>query len=160
HPRVALRSTRRSRCRSTRAARHCRLRSPPRSSACWPGSRGGRSIAATRPPPPTSRCRAGCRYRACSAPTTACDRSGAVLAVRGEERTRADRELVAVKVPDYSGDAARALSEQEFERSFRDEAGALLVLPKHPNLARFITFDASAQPKPILVMEFVHGPNL
>ncbi len=83
-----------------------------------------------------------------------------LLAARAEERTRADRELVAVKVPDYSGDAARNLSEQEFERMFREEAGALLALPRHPNLARFITFDASAQPKPILVMEFVRGTNL
>ncbi|HEY5950539.1 MAG TPA: serine/threonine-protein kinase, partial [Kofleriaceae bacterium] len=83
-----------------------------------------------------------------------------LLAVRAEERSRPDRELVALKVPDYSGDAARALSEQEFERLFREEAGALLALPHHPNLARFITFDASAQPKPILVMEFVRGPNL
>jgi hypothetical protein len=83
-----------------------------------------------------------------------------LLAVRAEERARADRELVALKVPDYSGDAARSLSEQEFERLFREEAGALLALPDHRNLARFITFDASAQPKPILVMEFVRGHNL
>jgi eukaryotic-like serine/threonine-protein kinase len=83
-----------------------------------------------------------------------------LLAVRAEERMRADRELVAVKVPDYSGDAARNLSEQEFERLFREEAGALLALPRHKNLARFITFDASAHPKPILVMEFVRGTNL
>ncbi len=82
-----------------------------------------------------------------------------LLAVRAEERTRADRELVAVKVPDY-GAAARNLSEAEFEALFREEAGALLVLPGHPNLARFVTFDASAQPKPILVMEFVRGINL
>jgi tetratricopeptide (TPR) repeat protein len=83
-----------------------------------------------------------------------------LLAVRAEERARPDRELVAVKVPDYSGDAARSLSEPEFERLFREEAGALLALPHHKNLARFITFDASAQPKPILVMEFVRGTNL
>ncbi|HEX5064108.1 MAG TPA: protein kinase, partial [Kofleriaceae bacterium] len=83
-----------------------------------------------------------------------------LLAVRADERTRADRELVAVKVPDYSGDAARELSEREFVRLFREEAGALLALPEHPNIARFITFDASAQPKPILVMEFVRGTNL
>ena len=44
----------------------------------------------------------------------------------------------------------RAMSEQEFERLFREEAGALLALPEHPNLAHFITFDASAQPKPLL----------
>jgi hypothetical protein len=83
-----------------------------------------------------------------------------LLAVRADERRRADRELVAVKVPDYSGDAARSLSEQEFEHLFREEAGALLALPQQSNLARFITFDASAQPKPILVMEFVRGTNL
>jgi hypothetical protein len=83
-----------------------------------------------------------------------------LLAVRAEERTRSERELVAVKVPDFSGEIARNLSEQEFERLFREEAGALLALPAHANLARFITFDASAQPKPILVMEFVRGTNL
>jgi hypothetical protein len=83
-----------------------------------------------------------------------------LLASRAEERTRPHRELVAVKVPDYTGEVARTLSEQAFERLFREEAGALLALPVHPNLARFITFDASAQPKPILVMEFVRGTNL
>ncbi|HTR52652.1 MAG TPA: hypothetical protein VMJ10_18180 [Kofleriaceae bacterium] len=86
-----------------------------------------------------------------------------LLAVRSDERTRprvAERELVAVKVPDFTGDIARTISEQEFERLFREEAGALLALPSHPNIARFITFDASAQPKPILVMEFVRGLNL
>ena len=83
-----------------------------------------------------------------------------LLAVRAEERLRADRELVALKVPDYAGGPAGDLSEQEFEELFRDEAGALLALPAHRNIARFITFDASAQPKPILVMEFVRGPNL
>ncbi|HET9989383.1 MAG TPA: serine/threonine-protein kinase [Kofleriaceae bacterium] len=83
-----------------------------------------------------------------------------LLAVRSEQRGRTDRELVALKVPDYSAEAARNLSEQEFERLFREEAGALLALPAHANLARFVTFDASAQPKPVLVMEFVRGPNL
>jgi hypothetical protein len=83
-----------------------------------------------------------------------------LLSVRSEQRARAERELVALKVPDYSGDIARTVSEQDFERLFREEAGALLALPAHPNLARFVTFDASAQPKPILVMEFVRGTNL
>ena len=83
-----------------------------------------------------------------------------LLAVRSEQRGRPERELVALKVPDYSAEAARNLSEQEFERLFREEAGALLALPSHSNLARFVTFDASAQPKPVLVMEFVRGPNL
>ena len=27
---------------------------------------------------------------------------------------------------------------------FRDEASALIALPAHPNLARFVTFDAGA----------------
>jgi hypothetical protein len=83
-----------------------------------------------------------------------------LLAVRAEDRARNERELVALKVPDYSGEVARTVSEQEFERLFRDEAGALLALPTHPNIARFITFDASARPKPILVMELVRGTNL
>jgi hypothetical protein len=83
-----------------------------------------------------------------------------LLGVRSEERTRADRELVALKVPEYSGSAARTLSEQEFEELFREEASALLSLPAHPNIARFITFDAAAQPKPILAMEYVRGHNL
>ncbi len=82
------------------------------------------------------------------------------LAVRADERSRTDRELVALKVPDYSAEAARILSEREFERLFRQEAGALLALPAHAHLARFITFDASAEPKPILAMEFVRGENL
>ena len=83
-----------------------------------------------------------------------------LLGVRSEERTRPDRELVALKVPEYSGSAARNLSEQEFEALFREEASALLSLPAHPNIARFITFDAAAQPKPILAMEYVRGHNL
>lgn len=83
-----------------------------------------------------------------------------LLAVRQEQRTRPERELVALKVPDYSGDAARAMSEAAFETMFREEAGALLALPTHKNIARFITFDASAHPKPILAMEFVRGTNL
>ena len=83
-----------------------------------------------------------------------------LLGVRAEERSRVDRELIALKVPDYSGDGARNLSEQEFEQLFREEAGALLALPAHKNIARFITFDASAQPKPILAMEYVRGTNL
>jgi serine/threonine protein kinase len=35
-----------------------------------------------------------------------------------------------------------------------------LSLPRHPNLAAFVTFDAGARPKPILVMELVEGPTL
>jgi len=35
-----------------------------------------------------------------------------------------------------------------------------MSIPHHPNLARFVTFDAGAKPKPILVMELVEGPTL
>ena len=42
-------------------------------------------------------------------------------------------------------------------RMFRLEAGALLSVPEHKNVARFVTFDAGARPKPILVMELVEG---
>ncbi len=83
-----------------------------------------------------------------------------LLACRAEERAHPDKELVALKTPDYSGGAARNLSEAEFEAMFRDEAGALLAVPAHRNLAGFVTFDATAKPKPILVMEYVRGTNL
>ena len=43
---------------------------------------------------------------------------------------------------------------------FREEASALIALPAHPNLARFVTFDAGSKPKPILVMELVEGVTL
>ncbi|MBP9086677.1 MAG: serine/threonine protein kinase [Kofleriaceae bacterium] len=83
-----------------------------------------------------------------------------LLAVRSDQSKRADQQTVAVKVPDYDGGAARSMSEAEFEAVFREEASALLSLPAHRHLAGFITFDASAKPKPILVMEYVRGPNL
>jgi hypothetical protein len=82
------------------------------------------------------------------------------VAIRSDERGRHDAVPVALKVPDYDGAAARSLSELEFESMFRDEAGALLSLPRHPNLAGFVTFDAGARPKPILVMELVPGATL
>jgi serine/threonine protein kinase len=82
-----------------------------------------------------------------------------LLAVRAEDKNLPNRELVALKAPDYSG-AARNLSEAEFEALFREEAGALLALPAHKNLSKFITFDAASQPKPVLVMEYVRGTTL
>ena len=82
------------------------------------------------------------------------------VARRVEERQDDTAPLFALKVPDYSAAAARTLSEEEFLRLFREEAGALLALPEHPNIARFVTFDAGASPKPILVMELVEGPSL
>jgi len=82
------------------------------------------------------------------------------VACRSDARHDRDAESFALKVPEYSGATASTLSEREFLRMFREEAGALLALPEHPNLARFVTFDAGAKPKPILVMEMVPGPNL
>lgn len=82
------------------------------------------------------------------------------VAKRTEERRDPNAERFALKVPDYDGAAARTLSEQEFGELFRAEASALLGLPPHPNLARFVTFDLGAKPKPILVMELIEGPTL
>ncbi len=86
---------------------------------------------------------------------------GSVFVVtRAEERHRDGAMRFALKVPDYNAEAARTLSEEEFLNLFRQEAGALLALPEHPNIATFVTFDAGARPKPILVMELVEGPTL
>jgi serine/threonine protein kinase len=86
---------------------------------------------------------------------------GSVFVVtRVEDRGDADAEKLALKVPEYSASAARALSEAEFLKMFREEASALIALPQHPNLARFVTFDAGSKPKPILVMELVEGVTL
>lgn len=83
------------------------------------------------------------------------------VATRLEDRGRPGAPCFALKVPTYDGRAARALSEQEFLDAFRKEAGALLSLPgDHPNIAAFVTFDAGATPKPVLVMELVKGPSL
>jgi hypothetical protein len=82
------------------------------------------------------------------------------LARRQEERHDAQAESFALKVPEYDPTTARSLSEQEFLQMFRDEAGALLSLPAHENLARFVTFDLAARPKPILVMELIAGASL
>jgi len=82
------------------------------------------------------------------------------VAKRSDARGDAHAEKFALKVPEYSGAAARTLSEDEFLDMFRQEAGALLSLPQHHNLARFVTFDAGVRPKPILVMELVEGPHL
>lgn len=86
--------------------------------------------------------------------------SSVFVARRIEERHSANAELYALKVPYYDPNTARSLSEQEFMQMFRDEAGALLSLPQHANLARFVTFDLAAKPKPILVMELIRGFSL
>lgn len=82
------------------------------------------------------------------------------VARRVEEKKNDEAPRFALKVPEYSGAAARTLSEDEFMRLFREEAGALLAIPEHPNLARLVTFDAGARPKSILVMELIEGPTL
>ncbi len=83
------------------------------------------------------------------------------VARRSEERDDPKAEVFALKVPEYNGEVAHVLSEADFLRMFREEAGALLALPDDaPNLARFVTFDAGIKPKPILVMEHVEGPSL
>jgi hypothetical protein len=86
--------------------------------------------------------------------------SSVFVARRLEERHEARAETFALKVPQYDPSTARSLSEQEFMQMFREEAGALLSLPQHPNLARFVTFDLAARPKPILVMEHIQGMGL
>ncbi len=82
------------------------------------------------------------------------------VATRVEDKGEASAERFALKVPEYSASVARSLSEVEFLTMFRDEASALIALPSHPNLARFVTFDAGSKPKPILVMELVEGTTL
>lgn len=73
----------------------------------------------------------------------------------GDEDERAP-ESFAVKVPLASGD----VSEERFLAWFREEAQAIVSLPKHKNVAHVVAFDLAAKPKPILVMEHVHGKNL
>jgi hypothetical protein len=82
------------------------------------------------------------------------------VATRVEDKNEPDAERFALKVPEYSASVARSLSEAEFLTMFRNEASALIALPQHPNLARFVTFDAGSKPKPILVMELVEGTTL
>lgn len=79
---------------------------------------------------------------------------------RVEDRHDPKAERFALKVPDYTATAARSVSQEEFLKLFRDEASALIMLPNHANLARFVTFDLSSRPLPILVMELVEGVTL
>jgi hypothetical protein len=76
---------------------------------------------------------------------------------RVEDRHDPEAERFALKVPDYNATAARSVSQDEFLKLFREEASALIALPNHANLARFVTFDLAARPLPILVMELVEG---
>ena len=86
--------------------------------------------------------------------------SSVFVARRLEDRHEPDAEAFALKVPQYDPTTARSLSEQEFMQLFREEATALLALPSHDNLARFVTFDLAARPKPILVMELIRGASM
>jgi hypothetical protein len=86
---------------------------------------------------------------------------GSVFVVRRiEERNDPHAESFALKVPDYNAQVARHMSEADFLHMFQSEASALLSIPAHKNLARFVTFDLGARPKPILVMELVDGVTL
>ena len=86
---------------------------------------------------------------------------GSVFVVkRIEERNDPQAESFALKVPEYDALAARHMSETDFMRMFQSEAHALLGVPPHRNLARFVTFDLAARPKPVLVMELVDGVTL
>jgi hypothetical protein len=86
---------------------------------------------------------------------------GSVFVVkRIEERNDPEAESFALKVPEYDAQAARHMSETDFLRMFQSEASALLSLPLHTNLARFVTFDLAARPKPVLVMELVDGVTM
>lgn len=82
------------------------------------------------------------------------------VVTRAEDKHVDMAERLALKVPDYNATAARSISEEEFLKLFRDEASALMMLPGHVNLARFVTFDVGARPLPILVMELVEGVTL
>jgi eukaryotic-like serine/threonine-protein kinase len=82
------------------------------------------------------------------------------IVTRSEDKHEPGAERFALKVPDYNATAARSLSQDEFLRMFREEASALISLPNHPNLARFVTFDMGTKPLPILVMELVEGVTL
>ncbi|MCG8419517.1 MAG: protein kinase [Proteobacteria bacterium] len=86
---------------------------------------------------------------------------GSVFAAR-QARNRDDEsaESFALKVPEYHGAAAHSLSETQFYDLFCEQAKELSNLPEHPNLARFVTFDAKHRPKPFLIMELVSGPTI
>jgi eukaryotic-like serine/threonine-protein kinase len=82
------------------------------------------------------------------------------VVTRSEDKHFDHAERLALKVPDYTATAARSVSQEEFLELFRHEASALMMLPGHVNLARFVTFDVGARPLPILVMELVEGVTL
>ena len=82
------------------------------------------------------------------------------IVTRAEDKHDPNADRFALKVPDYNATAARSLSQDEFLKMFREEASALIMLPNHTNLARFVTFDMGTKPLPILVMELVEGVTL
>ncbi len=82
------------------------------------------------------------------------------IVTRSEDKHDPQADRFALKVPDYNETAARSLSQEEFFKMFREEASALIMLPNHTNLARFVTFDMGTKPLPILVMELVEGVTL
>lgn len=85
---------------------------------------------------------------------------GTVFVVtRAEERDDENAERFALKVPEYKSAVSPVMTQSSFLKLFREEAGALLAVPEHENLAHFVTFDARVRPKPILVMELIDGSS-
>ncbi len=69
--------------------------------------------------------------------------SSVFVARRYDERNDAKAESFALKVPEYDLDGPLHVG-AGILRDVREEGGALLSLPAHPNLARFVTFDLGA----------------
>ncbi len=82
------------------------------------------------------------------------------VACRESDCDADDPRLFALKLPVYGEHHADLLSQSEFFSLFRREAGTLLLLPAHENLAGFVSFDLGAMPTPVLVMEYIAGPHL
>lgn len=64
--------------------------------------------------------------------------------------------LFALKMPDYEAIKEQGLPAPMAEALFRQEASALLSLPRHDNLAHLVSYDGAAR-TPFLVMELVRG---
>jgi hypothetical protein len=66
--------------------------------------------------------------------------------------------LFALKMPDYEAIKQQGLPQEMAEELFREEASALLSLPRHDNIARLVSYDGAAR-TPFLVMELVRGTS-
>jgi len=86
--------------------------------------------------------------------------SGAVGAVfvarRIDDLNVRGAPLFALKMPDYAAIKEQGLPAAMAEELFRQEASALLSIPRHDNLAHLVSYDGAAR-TPFLVMELVRG---